>query len=110
MYCVLCSLCSYNQFSSKERIGLFPLLAGSESNDKEPKEIRTPDFIRHEEDEIKAQQERIKNTQQFPSQFNCDKCSKPIPFTQEKEYQFTRYRPNTSAISDIRYCLLCPVC
>src|SRR6185437_14705171 len=85
MYCVLCSQCSSYQFSKRQELGFFPLLATIMKS----QEIKTPEFIRYEEERIRIQQEQIRiYNQNFKSNFNCDKCSKPIRITEEKEHCF----------------------
>jgi len=72
-----------------------------------------PDFVRHEEEEKRNQQEKLREEQQkFLSLFNCDKCLKPIPFNQEKEYRFVKYKPDTPIVyvSYVKYFLVCPPC
>ncbi|CAI2184498.1 7606_t:CDS:2 [Funneliformis geosporum] len=109
MGCILCPTCDYTQFSTKNMTGLFPLLAGIEKPITGLKVIKTPEFKRHEEAEIKSQQEQLKS-QQPSSLFNCDKCSKPIACGKEKEHYFARYKPNTSVVSDVKWRILCPPC
>jgi hypothetical protein len=114
MYCLLCSACSYTQFSSKERIGVFPLLAleGSKITTTILNDIKTPEFKKNFEEEMRIQQEAIRNYQQQfkKSLFNCDKCFKPIALGEEKEHCFTKYKENTSMVSDMKWCLFCPSC
>jgi hypothetical protein len=110
MGCVLCPGCSYSQYSTKKMMGSFPLLILAGNGNNEPKEIITPEFKKHEEAEIKAQQEELKNIRQSSSLFGCDKCSKPIAYGEEKEYFSAKYKPNTSIISGMRQYIFCPPC
>lgn len=117
MDCVLCPACSHNQFSSKERMGFFPLLADYERMintgfNTEIRAIKTPEFSRHEEAEIMLQQGQSEQQAKklSNSQFGCDKCQKPIPFGEEKAYYLARYKPNSLIISDVKWSLLCSPC
>ena len=112
MYCVLCSQCSSYQFSKRQELGLFPLLSGYFTNPINGlKEIINPEFTRYEEERTRIQQEQIRiYNQNFKSNFNCDKCSKPIPITEEKEHCFIKHFENSSVISDINWCIFCPSC
>jgi hypothetical protein len=74
-------------------------------------EIKTPEFIRYEEERIMIQQEQERKYQQeFKSEFNCEKCSKPIRITEEREHCFIKHFENSSVISDINWCIFCPSC
>jgi len=107
MKCVLCSSCSSYQFSRKQELGFFPLLATIMRS----QEIKTPEFVRHLEEEtrIKQEQER-KHQQEFKTLFNCDKCFKSIRITEEQEYCFIKYFDNSSVVSDIEWHIFCPSC
>jgi hypothetical protein len=107
MYCVLCSQCSSYQFSRNQEIGFFPLLATIIRS----QEIKTPEFIRYEEERTRIQQEQIRiYNQNFKTLSNCDKCSKPIRITEEIEHCFIKHFENSLVASDINWCILCPSC